>query len=394
MSRIPLSFPDLTLLPALGALLAALAGAALAQETKAVPPEGKAAPAGVGQPGAPGNPWFPVVDQDLGVFFDNEQAVGKFQFRNPHGKTIEWKALTGSCTCTKAMVRVGDRQYELSSKPQPNTLRRITKQAGGGETSEVVTQIAMAPGESGEVEVHMDMHGTVGVKQASLDIVTTDPDSPMLKLRWHATGAQQFLVSPRDVQLNQMTWNETRDFTVVVTSPLQKDFNITRMDAAKDFDVKWSKELRDGVATWTITGKYGPVTNEVGGGGVLKFYSDLKNEASFTVHVMATVKGPLELKPGSHLSLGRIQKGTPKTERVVFESNDGVDLSAKELRLEKLSIGKEFVTVNQSKDGKNLVVELAISADAPTGLLSGAVVVELNHPAMPEKKITFNGYIR
>lgn len=340
------------------------------------------------------NSWFPVTDLDLGTFFGHEEAIGPFHFKNPKDKAVEWKNLTGSCTCTKAVIKLGERRYELVSKPEKQ-LVRVSKNASGAEVREVVQQLTVEAGEEGTVEVHMEMHGVTGPRQASLDIHTTDETLPQIKLKWHATGAQMFVVSPAEVNLNKMTWNESREFTVTVTSPLNKDWNIKRMDdAGKSFQVSWTKAMNGDTATWTIQGKYGPVDGETGGGGVLKFYSDIQGESSFLVRVMAFVQGPLEVKPGGFLPLGMIKKGVELKKEVVFEPNDGLKLEATKLSFEKMTMGAEFVTVSQRQDNGKLVVEMVVSPQAPQGLLKGELVVELNHPLVKEKRIMFNGFVR
>jgi hypothetical protein len=346
-------------------------------------------------PPAGGNSWFPATSKDLGTFFGTGEATGIFPFKNPNDKPIEWRQLTGSCQCTKAVIRVSGRTYELSSKPTPNQLTRITKVPGQPDQVEKVTQITVEPGASGEVEVHLDMTGITGGKQASLDIHTTDEKQAQLRLNFNATGAQLFVVSPAEVNLNKMTWSESRDFTVTVTSPMHKDWNIKRMDdAGKGFAVSYEKVENAGAVSWTIKGKYGPVDGETAGGGLLKFYTDVQGEASFTVRVMALVQGPLEVKPGGFLPLGLVRKGAGMKKEVVFEPNDGFELEATALRFEKLSMAGEFVTATSRKDGNKLVVELQISDQAPTGMLKGDLVVELNHPLVKDKRIMFNGFVR
>jgi len=258
-----------------------------------------------------------------------------------------------------------------------------------------VNEIQVEAGEEGEVEVHIEMHGVQGVRQATLDVHTTDEKQQQFKLKWHATGAQMFVVSPAEVNLNKMTWNETREFTVTVTSPLNKDFNISRMDdAGKTFAVTWEKAMNGDAAVWTIHGKYGPVDGENGGGGVLKFYTDVRGDSSFMVRVMAMVQGPLEVKPGGFLPLGMIRKGTSMTKEIVFEPNDGTKLEATSLTFEKLTMSEEFVTVTSKQDGGKLILSMVVSPQAPAGLLKGDLLVMLNHPLVKEKRIMFNGFVR
>ncbi len=278
---------------------------------------------------------------------------------------------------------------------QANPLVRISKDESGGEQIEPITQIAIGPGESGEIEVHLDMHGITGPKMATLDIHTTDPALQHLKLRWNATGAQLFTISPAEVQLNKMTWNESREFQVTVISPLKKDFNIVRMDnAGPAFDVSWEKSSIGETATWTIKGKYGPVGEEVAGGGVLKFHTDVNGNATFTVRVMAFVQGPLEVKPGGFLPMGMIRHGSSLQKEIVFEPNDGTNLELTGFRFEKLRGSEDSLKVSSSKDGNKLIVALQVLDKAPVGLLKGDLVIELNHPLVKEKRIMFNAYVR
>lgn len=380
-------------------LLAPLAlGVALpAQEQKSDAGDAVPTPRAVTPQAGPttgGNSWFAVTNQDLGTYFGTGEAVGVYHFKNPSDQAVEWRQLTGSCQCAKAKVSVGGRLYRLTSKPNPNRLMRVTQVPGQPDQEELVQQISIGPGEEGDVEVHLDMNGITGPKQASLDIHTSDPTLPQIKLNFHATGAQLFTVSPSEVNLNKMTWNESREFSVTVVSPLQKDWKILRMDPAKGFDVSWERQTNNDNTSWLIKGKYGPVDGETAGGGVLKFYSDVNGSASFNVRVMAMVQGPLEVKPGGFLTLGLIRQGSELTREISFEPNDGIKLEATEMRFEKATLASEFLSVTQRKDGEKLIVELHISDKAPKGLVKGDLVVALNHPLVKEKRIMFNGFVR
>ena len=359
-----------------------------------VAPKGPVTPTQGSQPKLPPNTWFPVTELDLGTFFGQQKAVGRFEFENPNDTEITWRALRGSCTCAKAVIRVGDRTYELTSKPRPNELYRLNK-PGTGPERERVRQISIGPNEKGEVEVHLDIPNVPGPRVATLDVHTTDEKLSQFKLRWSGKSAKLFVVSPSEVHLNKMTWNESREFTVQVSSPLNPDFNITGMTGGGEgFDVKWDKKLEGGRATWTINGKYGPVGTDTAGGGVLKFSTDVNNNTPFSVRVMALVQGPLEVKPGGFLPLGMIRRGKEMKKEVIFEPNDGTKIEAEKLTFEKLTVGEEHVTVTSHNDGNKLVVEIAVSEDAPRGLLKGDLVVDLKHPIVKQKRIMFNGFVR
>ena len=352
-------------------------------------------PAPVTRPGTmPPNTWFAVTELDLGSYFGEGEATGVLRWKNPTNKPVEWRNLNGSCQCLHVTVRAGDRTYELRPKQQP-PLVRVKNSGGGRQDTEPVNMISIEPNEEGEIEVRLDMHAVTGSKMATLDIHTTDPGQAQLRLKWTAVGATLFTISPAEVNLNKMTWSESRDFTATVVSPLYKDFNITRMDdAGKAFQVSWEKTMNGPTAAWTIKGKYGPVDGETAGGGLLKFYTDIRGEMPFTLRVMAFVQGPLEVKPGGFLTLGMIPKGKTLKKEIVFEPNDGTKLEMTGYHFEKTSVAGEVLTVKSSKDGEKLVVAIEVSDKAPIGLLKGDLVVELNHPLMKEKRIMFNGFVR
>lgn len=347
--------------------------------------------------GTGGNSWFPVTVRELGTFYGQGEAVGQFEFQNPQDAEIEWRALDPSCQCAAAEIRFeDDRVYRVIAKPEKR-LVRVIKRDGQPDKLENVRSITVGAKEKGVIETRLDMHNIVGPKSATLMIHSTDPEEPQSLLTFRATGAQLFTVSPKEVNLNKMTWNETREFSVTVASGRVPDWKILRMDdAGEAFDVSWEKlEVGAGLpTTYKISGKYSPDGATPQSGGVLKFHTDINGAATFSVRVLAFVQGPLEVKPGAFLSLGLIRRGQAASKEVVFEPNDTTDLEATELLFEQVTLGSEFLTAVPRKDGKNLVVELQVAENAPTGLLKGELVVKLNHPLVPEKRITFNGFVR
>ena len=356
-------------------------------------------PAGgaTGRKASGGNSWFPVTVRELGTFYGSGEAIGQFEFSNPQDTPVDWVSLTPSCQCASAEITLGekgDRVYRVIAKPQKR-LVRVTRVPGQPEKLENVAKITIGPKERGRVVTRLDMNKITGGKHATLDIHGTDPVEPHTKLTFRATGAQLFSVSPKEINLNKMSWNETREFTVTVSSVMEKDWEILSVDKPSDaFNVKWDKVQNGEYTSYRISGTYGPVSSEVAGGGMLKFRTNMKNGASFNVRVLAFVQGPLEVKPGGFLTLGLIRKGKPVKKSITFTPNDGTDLKAVELLFEKMTLKPEFVSVTQRKDGDKLVVELTVADNAPKGLVKGELVVKLNHPLITEKRVMFNGFVR
>jgi len=344
-----------------------------------------------------GNSWFPKLRAELGTFFNDEKATGKFEFKNPTKDEQKLTNIVGSCSCTRAEFHVGDRHYVLDKDPVANSLHRVTKQ-DGQEVKERVSFITVAPGASGEIEVQMEMHGVRGPKEATLDMETSDQSAPHVKLSWRAVGAIYFEVNPPDVNLNEMTWSDKRDFQFEISSPLKEDFNVTGHDPlAPGVTITSTEKItRAGRAVWVVKGTYGPGVDERNNGATLSFQTDLENR-KVEARVIAFVKGPLTVEPGGFIALGHIPVNTAKSKTVKIIPTDDYDLQATEIEIEDLQAPEGFkdkVVVTPSKDGKALVVEIKIAEGMPRATVRGKVKVHLNHPAAPLKEFLFNGFVR
>lgn len=353
-----------------------------------------------------GNSWFPKTRKDLGTYFDEEEAIGVFPFHNPSKEEHKLNNFLASCQCSKAVLRVGDRVYELTTDPAPNSLYRVWRTKEGAENRERVLYATVGPEESGTVEVHMKMQGFQGGKDAHLDFQTTDPKEPAMKLSWRATGAVYFTVEPPDIHLNEMSWQDKREFTCRITSGLQPNFDITALESKPDkCEVRYEKQVVDGKATWVVSATYGPGVDERAGGGEIRFKTNVKDK-SVSVRFSALVRGPLKMNPSGFFSLGAIKQGVGATQTVHLWPTDEFDLQAPSVEVKDLSVKPEFVVVRTSKvtdfvdpetkqPVKNAVrVEVIVSPDAPRAVVRGKVVIQLNHPAAPTKELMFNGFVR
>jgi hypothetical protein len=306
-----------------------------------------------------GNPWFPKTRLELGSFFKEEEAHGRFTFTNPTDVEHKLSGLMASCACAKAVIRVGDRKYVLDKDPVANSLHRVTE-LEGQTTRERVSFITVGPKQQGEIEVFVDMHGVRGTKDASIDFQTTDPQLAHGKLNFSAVGAVVFEVTPPDVNLNEMTWRDQRQFTFEITSPLKPDFNITGWEANPPDAVKLSyeKTARDGKTVWRVSGTYGPNADERASGSALTFKTDLDGQ-SVETRIIAYVKGPLTVEPGGFLSLGHIPSSSGTSRTVKLSPTDDFDLQVTSVELQDLRVpdgAKDKVKVEAKKAGNAVEV--------------------------------------
>lgn len=341
-----------------------------------------------------GNSWFERTQIDLGTFFDEETAVGRFEFHNPSDVEQKMSRLTPSCQCSKAITRIGGRTYEVGAD---KTLRRVTTNEDGTEIKEQVSHIQVAPGEKGEVEVHMTMHDIRGQKEADLAIQTSDEELPVINLKWRATGAVYFQVDPPEVNLNEMTWTDEREFEFRIRSPLKKDFNLVSHEPlSTGMKVSYEKEMQGDQAVWLVKGTYGPGASERDQGGAITFKTDV-DDKTVTARVIAFLKGPLTMAPGGFVSLGHVKRNEGKEVEITLTPAGTFDLQVEKLEVDRLRITEEqrkFVTFDHHKNGKDVVVTIKVEKGMPPAYVNGVLKIYLNHPAAQTKEVMFNGFVR
>jgi hypothetical protein len=156
--------------------------------------------------------------------------------------------------------------YEVSAD---KVLRRIRNGDDGVEIKEQVGHIQIDSGEKGEIEVHMTMRDIRGPKEADLAVQTSDEALPVVDLKWRATGAVFFQIDPPEVNLNEMTWTDKREFEFRIHSPLKKDFNLVSHEPLPPaMEVTYEKQMQGDQAVWLVKGTYGPGVPEPGGGAI------------------------------------------------------------------------------------------------------------------------------
>jgi hypothetical protein len=380
------------------ALLAAalLAGAAVAQEANPKVPTPATPPAG--QPVVPQGraaavaAWFPVTEQRLETTPVSGEAVAVYAFSNPTDQTFEWKGISGSCTCTRGVIRLGDRHYELLSKTKQ--LVQVTGEPGAEQT-QVVQSIQVPPKATGTVELHVDSHGAKGEKIVSMDIHTTDTSVHMFRLQLRLNVLEAIRLDPPIVDLGVVPGGVTREFSVkaIGIQTLRKDWKIRGASPfQKGTMATYERHEEGGQSYWLIKGTF---RQEMVGdiNMLLEFQTDVVEEPTIHVRLQGVVKPFVELKPG-FFALGRVSRSAGTKTRMTFHAVDGRDLQVSAVRLEGLNLPEKFVTTHTSKDGKDLVLELEVAPDAPLGLIRGTVVVDIDYPDAPQHRILFNGFVR
>ncbi len=337
--------------------------------------------------------WFEKSYVDAGSYMEGETAKSEFHFKNPRDVQHFIQQMVPNCQCSKAVVRVGGRQYTVEDEPVKGAMYELLE-SDGQELKKRIDQIPIGAGEEGVVQVYMDLRGVKGVKEAAVMVRTSDNVAPVSNLRTRARSMQFFNVLPQEVNLNKMNWQDKREFTCKLSSSVKEDFEITGHEPLPEsMEIEYKKEMQGGKALWTLKGTYGPGANHRNGGGEITLNTNIEGK-QIKVRVIAFVEGPLKITPGSFIPFGMIRKGKGASKEIVIESTNDFELAFEDVRITGLTVPDEFVTVRQEKFGKALRLILDISPDAPRKLIRGDLVVKLNHPAARTQEFQFNGFVR
>jgi hypothetical protein len=197
---------------------------------------------------------------------------------------------------------------------------------------------------------------------------------------------------PREINLNKMTWEDKREFTCRITSPVQDDFEITGHGPLPvSMEVSYRKEMENGKAVWHVDGTYGPGADPSSPGGMITFNTDLKDK-TVDMRIVAFVQGPLAITPGTFIPFGLVRRGKGATKEILIEPTNDFALEFVEVKFSGLTVAEEYVKVEQSKEGKALKLTITISPDTPRQMVRGDLIVKLNHPAIEVQEFQFNGF--
>ena len=341
------------------------------------------------------NAWFDKTKFFLGEFLETEIVSGTFNFKNPTDEEQVLTDFAGSCQCVRAVISVGGRTFELSKQPVANSLHElITKD--GEVTREKAMQIPVGAGAEGTVEVHMEMGGVQGFKVASLAMTCTDPSLKQIVLQWQARGAHYFEVTPKEVYLNDMKWDEGRQFSFVVESQARPDFELLDHLPVPDY-VKVEKEritLPDNTKAWRVSGEYGPNAAPAQGGVNLRFKTNWDGK-EVSLPVLALVDAPFDIQPGTFFSFGKVAKGKGAEFEITITPKIDFDLKLEQIEFPKLTIDPKYISASTEMREKTLVVTVRLSPEAEGAvLLRGSIEMRFNHPSMEYKSFSFNGILR
>lgn len=371
------SFARTGLVPALLAVAAALAPAALAQ--------GKEVP----DPVVETRRWFANAAQEAEAAVGESEVVGVFAFANPNDRAIDWRALESSCACTRALIAIGDRRYEWT--PKPAKIEQLFQRGEGKPLRVEVRSVPVGPHEHGELRLVVDVLGSGSHKSVKFDVHTTDDATPMARVSFEARSKVLFTVAPASVDLGVLQPGATADFTVALASAVRPDFEVKDVELPPGVTAKWSKATTEQGPVWRIVGRY--AGDETRTGGPMKVETDIPGATTISVMVRARIQPPVEVTPG-FAQFGLVRQGQKASRSFRLVPHDGTKIAVRNIRFANLTVAEGVVTATHHLDGDAIVVDLEVGATAPPGIVRGDCILEIDHPTRTTHTVKFAGYVR
>lgn len=344
----------------------------------------------------PPSTWIATNTKQLTVTPGTTTAAAEFEFVNPTDTAVEFRQLDPSCTCTKLSVHVGEQLYRVVTKPVAILRVDIGPE---GEKATQVPSIPIGPRARGTFALDLEFSSGETEKSVTLAVHCTEPSAPMIQMSLKAMRGRTLVVEPEEIDLGLLEPKTRQPFTVTVRSTLDREFSV--LDEGKlppNVTATWERSTDGGKVVWTLQGTF-VATPPAGsrdpsiGDTQLEFMTDLEGESNFRVRIHARIGKPVEATP-SFVSLGQIRGGKGATAPIRLVRPDGQKLTVTKIRFENLSLPEDSATAVYREDGNAVVVDLSIAESARRGLARGELVITTDHPAMPEVRVSFNGFVR
>ena len=327
--------------------------------------------------------WLQPPDIDLGERQVGKLVTAKFKLRNPTAKTQSITGVTSSCICQAAWITLGGKRTNLKEG--------------------VKEPIKIKAGEQGTLEAVIEVQNKYGMFKAALDLMTTDPDLPSVRVN-------VVLVAVHELEVYQgESLNNIMDLGLV-TKRSSKDFEFTvKSRDGKAFEIKGHEELPEAMkisfeatddsrAIWKIHGKLGPGLDKPSAGGTVVFGTD--RDEKVLIQVFALVMPPIKVTPASVLAYGVVNRKSGATREIKLEAVDAKDrFEVGEVRIDwegdaMPADSKAKLEVLPEAAGRKATVRVTLPKGMRSGRQQGDLHIRFKDDKFDPVKVSLIAYVR
>jgi hypothetical protein len=331
------------------------------------------------------------------------------QSRFNSGASLVLGLLVTLCSCTLDLAqadsfgfKVAESTHEFGSVPQgalvvhefevKNTgskelqIQKIT--ASCGCTAATVDASTIKVGEIGRIKVSFDTSGFSGAKTKTVEVLTSDSESPEFLLSLKGTVLPGITTEPRRIEFGELSpggdqsrWSHEFSVSIQEGSALK----VSQVRTFAKYLRVLELEKSELAARYRIEVLPDAPRGEIRDRVVVEFSGG--RQQSVNIPVIGSIKGDLRLVP-STVSFGVIQGSQPLERRVRFENSAKQDVKVLSIVANNSAVSASLIDVQAGKRG---VLVVRVDPALVTNDLRTTVDIETDHPTEPKLSLNVFG---
>lgn len=258
-------------------------------------------------------------------------------------------------------------------------IQKITPSCGC--TAATVDSSAIKPGESGKIKVQFDTAGFAGSKVKTVEVLTSDIESPEVVLTVRGTVVPGVTAEPRKVEFGEISPSDeggvwAKELAVSIRDG--SDLKIEKVHSYSRFITVTPIQVQGGAGRYNVEISKDAPRGELRDRVVVQFEGD--RQTALNIPVTAMVRGDLRLVP-STVSFGVVEGKEVLERRIKWENASRKGIRVTEVVAAHPAVEAAFVDV---KAGSHGVVVVKIDPTKLAGDLRTTVQVKTDHPTESE----------
>ncbi len=304
------------------------------------------------------SPGFTVVEPtyEFGAVPQGTLVVHEFEMKNTGTKDLQIQKITASCGCTAATV-------DASS---------------------------VKAGEVGKIKVSFDTSGFSGAKTKTVEVLTSDSESPEFLLSLKGTVLPGVITEPRRIEFGELSpggdqsrWSH--DFSVAIQEG--SELKISQVQTFAKYLRVSEIERSDRGGRFKIEVLPDAPRGELRDRVVVEFAGG--RQQSVNIPVIGSIKGDLRLVP-STVSFGVIQGAQPLERRVRFENQAKQNVKVLSVVSSNPAVSASLIDVQAGRRG---VLVVRVDPLLVTKDLRTTVDIETDHSTEPKLSLNVFGVL-
>lgn len=347
---------------------------------------------------------FTELKADMGRVGEGTVAKHLFVFENQGSKDLVIKNIRTSCGCTVPELYVyGENEAIVRRISVPGKASRTpegpeaTADLPALEAGQIGRLVSLPPGARAGVLAQIHTQGLpTGPKHATVTVESNDPKLGTVSLAAQCQIVRLVDVNPPTLHFGQMARRDTKKMETLIAPAEDMDLQVQAPQDVPSFvhvtlDPVVDAEIQ---GTWRVGVTFGPGAPIGFFTQSLSFPTNHPEKPEVKIPIIAQVTANVVFEPERFFFQG-VPKGEEReqTVRVVaLDPDESFEIT--DVSIDTRYDGTFTPSVETVKEGREYVVHLKVVGDVEAPYFSGTVRLKTTHPDLPEKELTFYGYLQ